>query len=279
MFQLEDANVDKTIENEFPMSGIALHSGQKSEIIFKPAKTPGISFHYNGNIIPASANFSLQNVRGTSLGELFVVEHVLSALSGLGITSVNIFLSHFEPPAFDGSALPIVEALRSAGIKNLPFSRLLYFADSPQHFEDGDASVDIFPSDRFEIDFMVKFPIIGQQNYSFIPASSEDYIKEIAPARTFGFTNELEKLKKLGLARGATVDSALAIGEMGYLNAPRFPDEPVRHKILDLIGDLSLSTIGLRCKFVANKSGHNLNLSVAKYLLKELELFKGGHNV
>lgn len=252
----------ETIAKSVSMSGIALHSGIESTITFKPHYNRGIFFIYNGERMEALAENVTETTRGTTLGKISVVEHVLSAISGLGIDSLEIELSQPEPPAADGSAYPFAKLLTDAGRKSLEFKKSYLEIKTPIKLIDGEASIEALPFDSIEVSAEIDFPGIGNQQYTY----SENYINEISKARTFGYLEELEELKKRGLAKGASLETALALDKNGYINAPRYENEPVRHKILDLIGDLSLVGMPIRAKIISRKSGHKLNVMLAKKL-------------
>ncbi len=251
------------------LSGIALHSGEKCTITFRPGKEKGIFFVVNGIRIPALAENVTDTVRGTSLKDAHVVEHVLSAVSGLGIGNIEIELTRKEPPAMDGSAEPFARALVRGGFSNIQATPLTI--NEPIIIKDGESFIEAHPYNGFSVDFTIDFPAIGIQHFIY----EDNYLRDIAPARTFGFIEELEALINQGLAKGASLDSALALSNQGYVNTPRFKDEPVRHKILDLIGDLSLVGAPIHAKIIAKKSGHKLNVALA-VKLREILIKQGG---
>ncbi len=254
----------KTIKNPFSLFGIGLHSGVQCSASFRPADVDvGIFFVHQNEKIPARADLVSDTTRGTSLSKIQVVEHVLAAIYGLGINNLEIELSQPELPILDGSALPYVSAFKNAGLidqgKNVPCLSI----SSPIKINDGSASLEVLPYDGFKINFMLYFPYLGKQEFVFF----EHFEDEIAPARTFGLIDDLDLLRSRGLAQGASYDNALAIGQNGYLNPPRFSNEPVRHKILDLIGDLALVGRSIKGEIFAVKSGHKLNVELARRLL------------
>lgn len=257
----------KSIKRPIKLSGLTLHGGKDSTLIFHPGeKYGGVYFVYNGKKIEATVKNVKKTERGTTLGEITLVEHVLASAYGLGIDNLKIELSEREPPNIDGSALPFVLALKEAQIIEQNALKEFFTAPKALKVEEGGASLEILPFDGFKVDFMIDFPAIGQQHLVF----EGDFEKEIAPARTFGYIEELDELQKRGLAHGATLEYALGISQKGYINKPRFKDEPVRHKILDLIGDLALLGRPLKGHFIARKSGHRLNIMLARLLAKEL---------
>jgi UDP-3-O-acyl N-acetylglucosamine deacetylase len=256
----------KTISKSFRLSGPGLHTGKESSLFFSPAPpNAGVFFLKEGRKIPVLANNVKETRRGTALDGVAVVEHLLSAVYGLGIDNLQIEVSGDEVPALDGSALPILEAMHSAGIFEQKEFKNFLTLKRPLKIVEGDASLEALPYHGFKIDFMVNFPGAGEQFYSF-DFQRGDFKKEIAPARTFGYIEEYELLKEQGLARGASFENALVLGRDGYINTPRFPDEIVRHKILDLVGDLSLLGRPLLAEIRAVKSGHKLNIELVRRL-------------
>jgi len=241
------------------LSGIGLHTGQKTAINFFPAEeNSGIIFSYKNKKIPALAENVTDSKRGVSLGEIILVEHVLAAAAWAGLDNLLIELTSNEPPALDGSALPYFEAFRSSGAVEQNAPKRIFKVCEPIDIVENGARLTAEPSDGFRVDFMLDFPIIGRQEVRY-----DGDFKQVAGARTFGLVEELDSLRKSGLARGASLDNALGIGTKGYLNQPRFPDEPVRHKVLDLIGDLKLTGGEVRGHFKAIKSGHRHNVALA----------------
>lgn len=297
-----------TIQKEVCVSGIGLHTGVESKLTFKPAKAnTGIKFlrtDLKKQIeIPADIDHVVDISRGTKLGingnEIHTVEHVLAAVSGLEIDNLLIELSGPEPPVMDGSAKPFVDALLSAKIIEQDAVRKKLVIDRTVTYSDPSEEIDIHvtPSDRFRITFMVQYhdeQNIGTQYYA-IYSLSDNFINEIAPARTFSLLSEVEMLKNHGLIKGGTLENAIifvdkpiidsekeklkklfgikstiTIGEKGILNNRklRYANEPVRHKILDLIGDLSLLGVPMQGHVVAARSGHRSNVELVKKIRK-----------
>jgi UDP-3-O-acyl N-acetylglucosamine deacetylase len=271
----------KTIKNEFSLSGIGIHSGEKCSMRVLPAKEDtGIRFLVKDASpaveIPASPAYVVKKERETSLKnsniEIQTVEHFLAAAHGLGIDNLTVELSGRELPILDGSALCFVEAFKKAEPVPLDYPKRIFLVHSSIALEndDGEASLVILPFTHFRISFVVDFPVIGCQLFSF-DSEKHSFEKEIAPARTFGYAEELETLKAKGLAKGASLENALGINKDGYMNPPRFSNEPVRHKILDLFGDLALLNGYIKGHIIAIKSGHKLNLE----LMERLEVIYG----
>jgi UDP-3-O-acyl N-acetylglucosamine deacetylase len=260
----------RTIKKPFKLSGVGIHSGKESFLVVSPAPVDsGITFLLkNGKKIPALVEHVKETHRGTTLGGIAVVEHLLSAVAGLQIDNIEIKINGDELPVLDGSALPYAKALKKAGIAEQSVPRNYLTLASPVKVSDGEASVEALPHRGFKVHFMVNFPGVGEQARSF-DLQQGDFENEIAPARTFGYIEEYELLKEQGLGRGAGFENALVLGKDGYINTPRFPDEPVRHKILDLLGDFVLLGQPLQAEIKAHKSGHNLNIELIRRILKK----------
>jgi UDP-3-O-[3-hydroxymyristoyl] N-acetylglucosamine deacetylase len=269
----------KTIENPVELKGIALHSGKEAMVSFRPAQQEsGIIFIRTDlpgkPMIKASAENVIDTKRGTTLGQgqasIAVVEHVLACLYALSISDIVIEVSGPELPCLDGSALPFFAALKEAGTAELTGDIPPLKLAKEIVVLDGESVITACPSDRLKIRFMVDFTdaVVKKQEISFT-FDEQAFEKEIAAARTFGFVEEIDALKKMGLALGASLDNALAIGKDGYVNKPRFKDEVVRHKVLDLIGDLSLVGRPIEAEILAERSSHRLNTKLALALKKE----------
>jgi UDP-3-O-[3-hydroxymyristoyl] N-acetylglucosamine deacetylase len=250
------------------MKGLGIHSGREAAVTFAPLpRGSGIVFIKGGRKIPATIKQVAETDRGTTLGGIAVVEHLLAALNGLEIDDLAITVTGDELPIMDGSALPFAEALLKEGLVKPAKERDWLFLHQPIKVVDGEATIEARPYRGFKVDFMVDFPGIGEQRLTFDRAK-DDFVKELAPARTFGYVEEFDLLKERGLARGASLDNALVLTQDGYLNQPRWPDELVRHKILDLLGDLMLLGRPLQAEIRAVKSGHKLNTELVRRILK-----------
>lgn len=252
--------------NLVKIEGTGLHSGRPVTVAIKPAAPgSGIVFVREGKKIPATIEHLKETRRGTTLEGLAVVEHFLSAAYGMGVYDLEIEVEGGELPALDGSALPWVEALEKLEVRNskLEIRKL----KGPVKVAEGDASLEALPYHGFKVNFMVDFKRIGRQEFTF-DAQKQNYKESIAPARTFGYLEEYESLKARGLALGASLENALVLNRNGYVNQPRFPDEVVRHKILDLIGDLALLGCPLDAEIKAVRSGHKLNAELVRRILE-----------
>ncbi len=271
-----------TIKKETSISGIGLHTGKAVQVKFKPAGADsGINFVRSDlagrPMIKADIRNVSSTVRGTNLsafakasadrGGINTVEHILSALYALSVTNLEIELNGSEPPSLDGSSKPYCDLIIEAGIAAQGYQTGCIEVKEPVFAAEEGKCLIAVPSDRFEVSFMINYPMdfIGTQFYKF-EFSGRDYVNEIAPARTYGFMDEIKTLNRRGLALGADPENAVAIGKDGYLTKLRFRDELVRHKILDLIGDLSLLGTRIKGHIIGIKSGHDLNIKLVKKL-------------
>ncbi len=200
------------------------------------------------------------------------IEHLMSALAGMGIDNVQVDLTGPEVPIMDGSAAPFVELLQQAGLRRQFAPKTFLKVRQLIAVEMGTRSLHIVPSQRLKVIYTMCFdhPLLGEQTVA-MEVGRERYGRDVAPSRTFGFLRDLDMLSRLGLAKGGTLDNALVIGEEGVLNGPlRFPDELVRHKILDLLGDLYLLGKPLVGTIIAHGAGHQLHLMLVRRIQEHL---------
>jgi UDP-3-O-[3-hydroxymyristoyl] N-acetylglucosamine deacetylase len=269
---------EKSIQRIVSCSGIGLHSGKPVHLKMLPAnENTGVIFRrtdLNGAEIPVKQEFITQVNYATSIrnGEIKVltVEHLLAALYGLGVNNIIIEMDADEVPILDGSAAPFVKMLTSAEIVRL--NRPNYFLQilEPIEAKDGDRFIAVYPSDHFEISYTISFnhPWLRKQEKT-IRITKDSFIRHLAPARTFGFLHEIELMRAKNLALGGSLENAIVLTEHGILNEHlRFPDEFVRHKIMDLIGDLALLNYRLLGHFVAYKAGHHLHSELVSKILE-----------
>lgn len=272
---MKQTTISKTVKT----SGIGLHTGVEVNLALKPApENTGYIFvrtDLDDFEIPASVEYISHCSYATTLVRKGVVlstcEHLLSALRGANIDNCFIELDNIEIPIMDGSSETFTELIEQAGIAE---------QDAPKHFlkvlekvefSDGDRKMSVEPSDKFEIECTIDFPhpFINRQKFHF-KMKNGSFGREIASARTFGFTTEIEMLRKANLALGGSLDNAIVLTPEGMLNESplRFSDEFVRHKILDIIGDFALLGMPLLGKITAEKSGHAVHASMMSKLLK-----------
>ncbi|RPI03253.1 MAG: bifunctional UDP-3-O-[3-hydroxymyristoyl] N-acetylglucosamine deacetylase/3-hydroxyacyl-ACP dehydratase [Calditrichaeota bacterium] len=300
----------QTIKEEASYTGVGLHTGNKTKITFKPAPVnTGIVFRRvdleSAPEIKADVDHVIDISRGTTIGigdvKIHTVEHVLAAISGLEIDNIYCEVNGNEPPVGDGSALPFVEVLLKAGLVEQEALRDYLIIDKTITYSDPSKGIDIvvFPSDEFRITFMIDYknPALGTQ-YTSMYSLHEEFATEFAAARTFCFLHEVEQLWRAGLIKGGNVDNALVIidrdmekaelaelrslfgiheqvnlSNNGILNGKelRYYNEPVRHKALDLIGDLALLGVPIKGHVMAARSGHGANAELVKLIRKEYE--------
>lgn len=264
--------MQNTIKDDIGIEGVGLHNAKKVRLTFRPAPPDtGIVFIRvdKGVEIPARIENVVRSEREITLERdgvrICTVEHILAALAGLGIDNVCIEIDQDEPPVVDGSSLPFCEAILKVGITSTDLPKKEISPQNPIWVEEEGKSISILPDQSLRITYSIEFPYpdVGFQSASF-RITPEVFLAEIAPARTFGFLDEIRPLQEKGFFKGGSLDNAIVITKDGILNKEmRFRDEPVRHKILDLIGDVSL--IGsIKGHIVATRSGHGLNIRFAK---------------
>ena len=296
-----------TIQKPVSVKGVGLHTGKTVTLTFKPAAVNhGFRFQRidlpEQPVIPADVKLVVSTNRGTSLrsgeAQVSTIEHVLSALTGLHIDNVLMEIDGPEMPIMDGTSMPFVDALREAGRDDLEGEREYFVVTEPISYKDEVTGTELLalPSDNFEATVMIDFDskVLGQQFAAL--HHMDEYVSEIAPCRTFVFVHELEKLLEMGLIKGGDMDNAIVIADRkmdqdeldelarkmgkqsikvdseGILNTVKlhFQNEPARHKLLDVIGDLALIGKPIRGKIVATKPGHTANVEFAKILKKHL---------
>jgi UDP-3-O-[3-hydroxymyristoyl] N-acetylglucosamine deacetylase len=267
----------RTLKRAVGCTGIGLHSGKPVRLELRPAPAEhGIRFYRDdvGACIPAKIENLARLDHATSLSHAGVsvdtVEHLLSALQGLGVDDIAIHVDGPELPILDGSAAPFVILLHEAGLRPLSTPRRFLKVLKPVEVVRGQKSVRISPSDHLRISYTIGFdhPLLRRQELS-LRVDSDNYAEEIAPARTFGFLHEVEMLRRAGLALGGSLENAVVIGESGFLNKLRFDDEFVRHKVLDLIGDMALLGHPIVAHIEASRAGHAMHAAAAAKLLED----------
>lgn len=248
--------------------GVGIHTGQACSVTVSAAKPgSGIVFEQQGHCIPALATYALPNARATLLTHqtirILTPEHLLSALYGMGIFDAHVTVEGPEIPILDGSARPYV-----AGLLALPRHHTdPWVVTSPLHYEQGATQLSLYPADRTRWTVMIDYPdhFVGAQWVDWV-ASVDGYVDEIAPARTYGFESEVAVLQANGMALGGSTENALIITQDGYLSPLRFRNELVRHKCLDLMGDLALVGVPIRAHVVARCPSHQHNTAFARLI-------------
>ncbi len=235
----------------------------------------------DGFTIPARGKYIARVSYATSLMRqgvlLSTTEHLLSTLYSLGIDNARIDIDNLEVPILDGSALPFVELLGEAGVKQLSKPRSYLHIRKPLEVVEGAKRISIEPADAFEIVCETHYPHprVGNERLE-LTVTPERYAREIAPARTFGFEQDLDRMRDMGLIRGASLDNAVCFGQDGVLNPDglRFPDECCRHKVLDLIGDLALLGRPLLGRVVAERAGHAMHTALVNKVLSDADCYE-----
>ncbi len=272
----------QTLASEVSLSGIGLHTGVTVNLRLCPAPVhTGIVFKrtdLEGFTIEAHSRHVARVSYATSLMKKGVListtEHLLSALAGAGVDNAVVEVDNLELPIVDGSALPFVNLIRQAGLRQQRARRAYAKVLKPVILEEGTKKIAIYPSETFTVSYSILFPhrVIGAESLDLTPAG-ESYETEIAPARTFGFLTEVEMLLKSGLVKGGSLENVVVLDEERVLNPEglRFPDEFCRHKILDLIGDISLFGYPLIGHVVADRAGHAMHAQLVSQLLRQKE--------
>ena len=269
----------RTIQNSIHCAGIGLHSGKRVNMLLKPAPAgTGILFvrtDLGGAEIAAVAINTAATSYATILRQngamVQTVEHLLGALAGLGISNLYVEIDAEEVPIMDGSAAPFVRMIADAGIKLQDRVQTVLKITKPLFVREGSKQLAIWPSETPSISYYIDFnhPLLREQslNYHF---SEENFIRDISAARTFGFLSDVQMLQASGLARGGSLENAVVLGPDRVLNQEglRYHDEFVRHKILDILGDLSLAGMPIVGHVVAHKSGHGLNSAMVTKLME-----------
>lgn len=263
----------RTILGEVVWAGRGLHSGSPVEVVAR-AGHDGIAFTLGDQRILATPENVTDTTRCTRLGPISTIEHLMSALAGLGITDLEVQVSGPEMPALDGAAAEYVRCLRPVIAE--PFGEAEVDGPFARVFEKGDAhEIAIGAGDGFwQYDFVTGDRWPGHQSVAFA-LDAATYADQVAPARTFAFEEELEMVRKAGLGQGLDETTALVLGASDYVNAARFADEPARHKLLDLIGDLALAGVPVRALNVhALRSGHTANVAAAGRLAAHAKVIR-----
>jgi UDP-3-O-[3-hydroxymyristoyl] N-acetylglucosamine deacetylase len=267
----------KTISKSVTLTGEALHSGNLVVITIAPSSKEGIRFIYNHDVVDITVDALVDGTeRATQVTNgvttINTPEHFLSACYALSLTNIDVTLSHDEFPILDGSSRGFIAALLPLCV-DAPEEdvRPEYCVKADMGWRSHRSEYHAFPYDGLRIDAIVSYPSRWVQTVAYHYIHSLDaYQREIASARTYGFTDELEMLREKGLAQGGNLGNALIITDTGYMNEPRFPDEMVRHKILDFIGDMAVVFGSIKGHFVLVRPSHHGNAVVAKSMWQHL---------
>lgn len=273
----------RTLKTLVRTTGVGLHTGCKVEMTLRPAQPgTGIVFRRLDVDPPVELRVSPELVTDTRLCstierdgvKVATVEHLMSALAGLGVDNVYVDLTGPEVPILDGSAAPFVFLIQSAGLEEQAALRRYILVKRSVRVEEGDKWAQLSPHEGFRLSFRIDFehPVLRRSGQEItIDLGKQSYVKEVSRARTFGFMRDVENLRMSGLARGGTLDNAVVMDEYRVLNAGglRYADEFVRHKVLDAVGDLYMTGHPIIGAFTAYKSGHGLNNRLLRALLAD----------
>jgi UDP-3-O-[3-hydroxymyristoyl] N-acetylglucosamine deacetylase/3-hydroxyacyl-[acyl-carrier-protein] dehydratase len=280
----------KTIEKEANIKGVGLHTANKVRVSFKPAGVDtGIIFTRTDLPERPTIKVSVDSLlsasrspRRTSVGkdsvEIQTIEHLMAALAGLGIDNLNIDIDNNEVPGLDGSSLSFLEILLGAGISEQEKERQYFIIKEPIFVEEDGASIAVFPSKEFKISYTLSYdhPMLKAQ-FMEVEVNADTFQRDIASARTFCLEDEAQDLQRQGFGRGANYENTLVLGKSGVIkNKLRYEDEFIRHKILDLLGDLYVLGQPLKGHVIALRSGHSLNLKLAKKINEQAERYALG---
>ncbi len=278
----------RTLKNAIRTTGVGLHTGDQIHLTLLPAPVDtGIVFRRVDLRPPVEIKATAKNVGETTLSTCLIkddvrvstVEHLMSALAGLGIDNAIVELNAPEIPIMDGSAGPFVFLIQSAGVQEQNAPKKFVRIKKEVTLRDGDKFASFLPFDGFKVSFSIEFdhPVFRDRRpHTELEFSSSTFIKDISRARTFGFMHEIEYLRSKGLARGGSMDNAIVVDQYKILNEDglRFEDEFVKHKVLDAIGDLYMLGNSLICEYKAHKSGHSLNNRALRLLLEQSDAWE-----
>lgn len=244
-----------------------------SGIRFRRADLGGVEIP--AHVSHLSGRQQLQTGLGAGQASVETVEHLLAALRALGIDNVCVELNHREVPIMDGSAAPWVYLIQDAGVKTQSAPRKTIQILRTIQLQQGDKRIALYPADRLKVSYTISFdhPMLRHQQKT-MDIDEQAFVDDVAPARTFGFLKEVEMLRQRGLALGGSLENAIVLGETGVLNPLRFEDEFVRHKILDVVGDLALVGHPIQGHLVVHRGGHALHTSFAEEILRQRDAWR-----
>ncbi len=281
-----EAHFERTIRSEIDFNGVGLHSGAPVSMRLVPAPAgSGIVFRRtdldNFEIAAIGRNVAKVSYATSLMRQSVLIsttEHLLSALIGFGVDNVIVEVDNLEVPILDGSALPYVQAFHSVGLKQQRRKREYIRILKEIEVREGSKFIGVYPGSGYRIEYIIDFPQpIGYERFTGDLATG-DYVKLIAPARTFGFKEDEAMLRDMGLIRGVSDESAIILSRRGVENGPlRFDDEFVRHKVLDLIGDLALAGRRIQGRVVAERAGHAMHTALVQRLMRDRSAWELAH--
>ncbi|MCC5814643.1 MAG: UDP-3-O-acyl-N-acetylglucosamine deacetylase [Leptospira sp.] len=270
----------KTVKNTVKMKGIGLHSGKSVHLNIHPAEAgTGIQFYHTSpnhiTKIPVSVDYVIDTGNAVTLGKdgikIQTIEHLMAAIHAMGITDARLEINAMEIPIMDGSSLPFLQSIQDTGLETFKHTIDPIEITHPIWVVEGDKYLVLLPADEWKVTYSIDFnhPLLKGQTIH-IQLNQETLLNEILPARTFGFLKDVEYLQSRGLALGGSLDNAVVLTEDSYLNDElRFENECVRHKVLDLVGDLAVMGRPFKGHLIASKAGHGLDISLAKCILEQ----------
>jgi len=275
---------EQTIRASVECKGIGLHSGAPVQLRILPAPSgTGIAFRridLDNFEIEATGRNVARVSYATSLMKKGVListtEHLLSAFIGTGIDNAIVELDNLELPILDGSARPFVDMIQRAGIRKQRRLRSYMRIRREIELREGEKFIAVYPADTYSVSYTIDFPhrLIGRETFR-VDLTDGNFLREIAPARTFGFLHEADAMRQQGLIRGASTENAIVLTPEGLMNPPlRYADEFVRHKVLDLIGDLALVGKQILGNIVADRAGHAMHTALVSRLLRDKSLWE-----
>jgi UDP-3-O-[3-hydroxymyristoyl] N-acetylglucosamine deacetylase len=281
-----EPHFERTIRSAIEFSGVGLHSGAEvsmrlvpapagSGIVFRRTDLDNFEIAATGRNV-AKVSYATSLMRGSVL--ISTTEHLLSAMIGYGVDNVIVEINNLEVPILDGSSQPYVRAFEETGLKRQRRRREYMRILKAVEVREGDKFIGVYPGMGYAIDYTIDFPEpIGYETLR-VDLAVGDYAKLIAPARTFGFKEDEAMLRNMGLIRGVSDESAIILSRKGVLNGPlRFNDEFVRHKVLDLIGDLALAGRRIEGRVVAERAGHAMHTALVQQLLRDRSAWEPAH--
>lgn len=275
---------EQTIRGPVACEGVGLHSGAPVHMRLLPAPAgTGIVFRrvdLDGFLVEAIGRNVARVSYATSLMKKGVListtEHLLSAFIGLGVDNAIVELDNLELPILDGSARPFMDMVQEVGLKKQRRQRMYMRIRRELELREGDKFIAIYPAPGYSVAYTINFPhpLIGRESFE-VDLSDGEYRREIAPARTFGFVEQEKAMRNMGLIRGASAENVIVLTRDGVVNGPlRYPDEFVRHKVLDLIGDLALVGRRIIGRVVADRAGHAMHTALVSRLLRDRTLWE-----
>lgn len=275
MKNVNNVQYQTTLKDPLSFEGVGVHTAASARVEIYPLRAgAGLQFRTDGVTFPATAEYVIDTQRATVIGAqgktISTIEHLMAALFGMGVDNALICVDGPEIPILDGSAKIFADAIAAAGTRTLSEPRHRYVPTAPLFFRDGEKTLVVLPASTLRIKFTVDYPAPVGALYFDGEITPEFFYREIAASRTFAFQHEVEALRRRGLALGGTLDNAIVFAPEGPLAPLRWPNEVVRHKVLDLIGDLALLGAQPQCEVISLKSGHKLNAVASKHLRRHV---------